>query len=148
MPRIYSSVTGGFYQVDMRLIYQAAGTWPVDGAEVSDEDCAALFAAQSLGKQIVPDENGYPVAVNPPPAVPVVPSSVSPAQARLALLGASLLSQVEAIVGAADQATQIAWNNASVIERNSPTVAALAGALGLTDAQLDDLFTTAASIFV
>lgn len=86
--------------------------------------------------------------VAPPPAPSSAPGSVSPAQARLALLAAGKLAQVEAIVASADQATQIAWNNASVIERNSPTVAALAGALGLTDAQLDDLFTTAAGIFV
>jgi hypothetical protein len=147
MPRIYSSMTGGFYPVDMRLIYQAAGTWPVDGVEVGDEDCAALFAAQSLGKLIAPDENGYPVAIDPPVAS-VVPASVSPAQARLALLGAGLLDQVEAIVSGADQVTQIAWRTASTIERSSPTVAALSAALGLGEAQLDALFTTAAGIRV
>jgi hypothetical protein len=64
------------------------------------------------------------------------------------LLGAGLLSQVEAIVASADAATRIAWDNASVIERNSPTVAALSAALGLTSAQLDALFTAAAAIRV
>jgi hypothetical protein len=86
--------------------------------------------------------------VAPPPAAPVVPTSISPAQARLALLDAGLLDQVEAAVAAGSRATQIAWEMATSIERNSPTVAALSAALGLTDTQLDDLFTTAAAIRV
>ena len=86
----------------------------------------------------------------PQPSVPVIiiPTSISPAQARLALLGAGLLDQVEAAVAAGSRATQIAWEMATIIERSSPTVVALSAALGLTDAQLDALFTTAAGIFV
>jgi hypothetical protein len=85
------------------------------------------------------------------PAAPVasaVPSSISPAQARIALHNAGLLDRVEAAVSAADIVTQIAWAQATSIERDSPTVAALSAALGLTDAQIDDLFTAAAAIRV
>ena len=123
--KFYSATTGGYYASEIH------GTnMPADALPISEADYDAIF--------------NKPIGEILPPAL----TSVSPAQARLALLRAGLLDQVEAIVAAADVPTQIAWNNASVIERNSPTVAALAGALGLTDAQLDDLFTTAAGIFV
>lgn len=143
----FSKTTHCFYPEDMLGDYAAAGTLPDDLRDIAQQDYAALIAARASGKLL--DWSGaFPVAIDPPPAVPAIPSSVSPAQARLALLGAGKLAQVEAIVASADQATQIAWNNASVIERNSPTVAALSAALGLTGAQLDDLFTTAAGIRV
>lgn len=71
---------------------------------------------------------------------------VSRFQARAALLAAGLLPQVEAAVAAADPVTQMAWADAIEFRRNSPTIAALASAIGLTDTQLDDLFTAAAQI--
>jgi hypothetical protein len=138
----YSKLTGGFYDAAINADI------PADAVDVFPADYAALFVAQSNGKQIQADANGYPIAVDPLPVAPVVPASVSPAQARLALLAAGLLDDVETAVAAGPRAMQIAWQNASVIERDSPTVAALAGALGLNDAQLDALFTTAAGIFV
>lgn len=71
---------------------------------------------------------------------------VSRFQARAALLGAGLLAQVEAAVAAADPVTQMAWADAIEFRRNSPTIAALSSAIGLTDTQLDDLFNAAAQI--
>lgn len=136
----YSPSTGGFYLSEVH-----GSSIPPDAITVSTEDYVRLL---NSGKQIVAGEGGYPVNIDPPAPAPQVPSSVSPAQARLALLAAGLLDDVEAAVAAGPRAMQIAWQNASVIERDSPTVAALAGALGLTDAQLDELFTTAAGIFV
>ena len=41
---------------------------------------------------------------------------------------------------------KLAWQDAQEFRRTSPTVLAMAGALGMSDAQLDDLFTTAAGI--
>jgi hypothetical protein len=143
----FSKTKQAFYPDDMLADYAAAGSLPGDLEDFPDRSFQDLMTAKTAGK-IFDWSGSVPVAVDAPPAVPEIPSSVSPAQARLALHGAGLLAQVEAIVAAADVPTQIAWNNASVIERTSPTVAALAGALGLTDAQLDDLFTTAAGIFV
>ena len=91
---------------------------------------------------------GVPIAPVLPVLAPIVPTSISPAQARLALLGAGLLDDVEAAVAAGSRATQIAWEMATVIERSSPTVVALSAALGLTSDQLDALFTAAAGIRV
>ena len=86
----------------------------------------------------------------PPPPPPPIPSSVTMRQARLALLGAGLLAQVDAAVatipGAAGDAARIEWEYALSVERESPLVASLTAVLGLTDAQLDALFTTAAGL--
>ncbi|QDD62639.1 hypothetical protein EJD96_00020 (plasmid) [Herbaspirillum seropedicae] len=74
-----------------------------------------------------------------------VPASVTQSQARRALLAAGKLAAVETAVAAADQDTQIVWQYAATVERGSPFVAALAAAVGLTDAQIDDLFRRAAT---
>ena len=71
---------------------------------------------------------------------------VSRFQARAALHGAGLLSAVEKAVANADPITQLAWADALEFRRNSPTIAALAGVVGLTDDQLDALFIAAGQI--
>ena len=58
----------------------------------------------------------------------------------------SLTVAVEAAVAAAGGVVEIAWREASVFERRSPTILALQAVIGLTDAQLDDLFRAAALI--
>lgn len=84
------------------------------------------------------------------PAAAAVPESVTMRQARLALLGAGLLAQVNAVVadmpGAEGDAVRIEWEFSSTVERNRPLVLSLIAALGLTDAQLDDLFRQAAAL--
>lgn len=84
----------------------------------------------------------------PPAAPPLsVPEEVSRFQARAALLNAGLLGQADAVVAASGNALlQLAWTDAVSFKRNSPGIAALAPALGLDDAALDDLFRAAAEI--
>lgn len=83
----------------------------------------------------------------PPPFVAPVPASVSRFQARAALAMAGLLTQVDAAIAASGNIlAQLAWADAQVFERGSPTIAAMAGALGLTAEQIDDLFRQAAKI--
>ncbi len=90
--------------------------------------------------------------VDHPPGMPVlgrnpVPQSVSRFQARAALHNAGLLPAVEAAIAASgDALAQIAWADAASFERSSPTVAAIAAGLGVTDSQIDDLFRAAAKI--
>ena len=79
-------------------------------------------------------------------AIARIPKSVTMRQARLALLQSGLLGQVNAAVAAADEATKITWDYSSEVHRNHPFVATLATALKLTEAQLDGLFTLAASL--
>lgn len=84
------------------------------------------------------------------PVVPAVPEVVTMRQARLALLQSGLLAQVNTAVaampGAAGDAARIEWEFSSTVERNRPLVQSLVGALGMTDAQLDDLFRLAATL--
>lgn len=74
-----------------------------------------------------------------------IPKSVSPRQARLALLQATLLDEVEALL-INDRTMQIWWEYSLEIDRNSEHIIAMGTALGLTDLQLDDLFVLAASL--
>ena len=84
-----------------------------------------------------------------PPAA-VVPSAVTMRQTRLALLGAGLLAQVNAAIaampGAEGEAARIEWEYAQEVRRDSPLVAGLSAALGLTDEALDDLYQVAAGL--
>lgn len=84
------------------------------------------------------------------PLVQPVPQVVTMRQARLALLGAGLLARVNdalaAMPGVEGEAARIEWEYATTVDRGSPLIASLGGALGLDDAALDDLFTTADKI--
>ncbi|WP_333822870.1 hypothetical protein [Pinisolibacter sp.] len=74
------------------------------------------------------------------------PMTVSRFQARAALREAGLLETIDAAVAAADPITQEAWASGGVFERTSPTIATLAGALGLGEQEIDALFARAAAI--
>lgn len=73
---------------------------------------------------------------------------ISRFQARAALMQAGLLADVELALAGAGPLAQLAWAEAVEFRRTSPTIAAIAGALGLTEVQIDDLFRAAAAIEV
>lgn len=80
-----------------------------------------------------------------------VPQRVTMRQARLALLGAGLLDDVEAAIDAIPDATQraaarITWDHSQEVQRTNGLVVQLAPALGLTEAQIDALFVEAATL--
>ena len=75
-----------------------------------------------------------------------IPQSVTMRQARLALLAAGLLSTVQTAIAGAGPAAVIEWDYATEVQRASGLVPAMATALGLTDAQIDALFVTAATL--
>ncbi len=87
-------------------------------------------------------EGNTPEPADPPP--PVVITSVTMRQARLALLQSGLLTQVSASI--TDPAAQIEWEYAQTVERNSPLVQQIATGLSLDEQQLDSLFTLAATL--
>jgi hypothetical protein len=83
--------------------------------------------------------------------VAAVPPAVTMRQARLALLGAGLLDDVEAAIDAIPDATQraaarITWDHSQEVQRTNGLVVQLATALGLTEAQIDALFVEAATL--
>ena len=89
------------------------------------------------------------VEANIQPADPIivqVPQVITIRQAKLALLSAGLLDDVDAAIAQADRATQIEWEYATEIHRNWPTLRSVQGAIGLTDEQVDGLFIRAASL--
>lgn len=75
-----------------------------------------------------------------------VPQQVSMRQARLALLDVGLLDDVEAIITAAGRAAQIEWEYAATVDRNHPVIAIVQQQQGMTDSQIDALFTSAAAL--
>ena len=74
------------------------------------------------------------------------PVSVTPRQMRLALLQSGLMAQVNAYVATLPEAVTIEWEYATAVERTSPLIAAAANGLGMTQAQVDALFTLASSL--
>jgi hypothetical protein len=74
------------------------------------------------------------------------PQSVSMLNARRALRAAGLLDQVTAAIAKQPADVQDAWSLSTTIDRQSPTVKMLALALGLSDAQVDALFVSAAAL--
>lgn len=111
----------------------------IDGVE---HECSAEEEAEIVAGWIANTQ------ANPPLAPPI--TTVTMRQARLALLGAGLLTTVNAAVagmpGAQGDAARIEWEFSSSVERHRPLITALAAGLGLTDAQLDSLFVTAAAL--
>lgn len=86
-----------------------------------------------------------PIAPYVAPAL-TVPTVVTMRQARLVLLQAGLLPQIEAAVQQAGAAAQIEWEYATELRRDHPLTQSLSTALGLTEQQLDELFTQAAAL--
>lgn len=80
-----------------------------------------------------------------------VPQSVTMRQARLALLSAGLLGNVDAAVAAIPDASirraaEIEWEYAQIVDYSSQFTQQLSGSLGLTEAQLDNLFVEASKL--
>ena len=79
-----------------------------------------------------------------------IPRAVTMRQARLALLGAGLLSGVDSAISAMPEPTRsaakIEWEYSQEVQRHNGFVAALGPALGMTDAQIDALFVAAAKL--
>lgn len=90
------------------------------------------------------------IAALPPAGPSPVPQVVTMRQARLALLGAGLLAQVDAAIDALPEpqksAARIEWDYSSEVHRSRAFVQQLGHALGLSDEQLDGLFTQAAAL--
>lgn len=86
----------------------------------------------------------------PKTVVVPVPAAVTMRQARLALLGAGLLDDVETALNAlsepAKSVARIEWDYSNELQRANPLVVTLGGALGLTSGQVDSLFITAAGL--
>ena len=129
--------------------------------ETLPDYAADSYAAQHAGKTITELEQELAIAIDkaaenpaspemPTPTVAGVPTRVTMRQARLALLGAGKLANVDAAIDAMPEpqksAARIEWEYAAEVRRDNAFVAGLAPALGMTDAQVDALFVAAAAL--
>jgi len=114
----------------------------VDALTAAIDQCTELIEGSGL--------NLSQAEIDAARAVMNVPERVTMRQARLALLGAGLLSSVNAAIDSlpepAKSAALIEWEYSSEVWRNRPFVQQLGGALGLSSAQLDALFIQAATL--
>lgn len=83
--------------------------------------------------------------------VAAVPQSITRAQGKAALIQAGMWDQTLAFVAAIPDPTEralaeVALHDTQTWQRNSPFLIAAAAALGLSDAQMDDLFIAARAI--
>ena len=113
---------------ELRAETHAEHTYPVEGWYWFDNLDAAMAALVNINAQ-----------------------TITMRQCRLQLLAIGLLDSVDAAIAAIPdaaqrRAAQIEWEYAATVERSSAWVQTLAGALGLTAAQLDTLFAEAAKL--
>ena len=85
-----------------------------------------------------------------PPEAPPVPAEITMRQARLVLLGAGLLHQVDAALNALPspmkEAAFIEWEYSSTVKRSSTLVVQLGQSFGLTGDQIDAMFRQGATL--
>lgn len=74
-----------------------------------------------------------------------IPQEITMRQARLQLLEVGLLDDVEALV-ALDRNSQIEWEYANEVYRQSPLIEAVKEAMSLTDEQIDNMFLEASKL--
>ena len=120
------------------------------GVEVVKDPVTPLYNADT--EKVVPLLNGQfeVVALNKEEIDLQKVQSVSMRQARLALLQAGYLGNVEAIIASLPeeqkQAAEIEWEYATTVSRDSVLTDLLAQGIDLTSTQVDELFTLASEI--
>jgi len=94
---------------------------------------------------VLPEGTVIDPYVAPPPPIP---TTVTRFQALAVLAAGGYLPTIKTYIATLgeDNITRLAWENATDWERTSPTLNALAAMLGLSDAQVDDLFIAASQV--
>jgi hypothetical protein len=99
----------------------------------------------------IPKSTPEPDLINDEKRGPETVTLVTMRQARLALLSAGLLDDVDTTIASITdltvrKAAQIEWEYSTTVSRNGELLKQLAPGLGLNDTQLDALFTAAAKL--
>lgn len=129
--------------VDLDVHFEGIGVVPF---------CASQDDVEQIGRELYAramyGEFGTIAPYIPP--LPTIPQSITPRQGKLALLDAGMYSAVtaaiEAMGGGAGIRAKITWESATEFRRNDPVLCSLAASLGLTDAQIDQLFIHGATL--
>lgn len=137
---VRTTADGGYAVDHLEDTPEGEQTWTsFVGADIGSSDYDAILSWVAAGNV-------------PEPYVPTspVPSVVEIAQARLALLQAGLLAQVDAAIAAMPspqkEAALIEWEYRQTVRRDALLVVGLIAALGWTEQQVDELFTLAATL--
>lgn len=83
--------------------------------------------------------------VEPEPIPEPIPKVITMRQARLQLLDVGLLDNVEAFV-TLDRKSQIEWEYANEVYRQSPLIESVKESMSLTDEQIDSMFLEASKL--
>jgi hypothetical protein len=123
------------------------------GQTTSEEGQA--FDIPGVGGMILPHSTSWAEArerieaMAPPGASEdPVPASIPAWKGKVVLHQQGLLTAAQAAIAAAGPVAQIAWAEAGEWSRSGTLLEAMAAALKLTEAQVDDLFRTAAGVTV
>lgn len=133
------------------------GIAPANAVAIADAtpDSPAVYADMGSTREEEKDCYAWLSALPRPEPIPApepVPQAVSNQQLRLALIDAgimpsAILAQLQAMpAGAAKEKALAAWEYANEFRRDHPLVTALSAQLGLTSAQVDSLFRSAATL--
>lgn len=136
--------------------HDAGDTWETPDQIIPKHvaDGAELVEIGSLPDDYAPGKylwDGAALVLVPPLVPPIpVPVVVSMRQARLALLHAEKLAQVQsalaALPGVEGEAARIEWEYATEVRRDAALVASLGAVLALDASALDALFVQAAAL--
>lgn len=110
--------------------------------QIFDEDG---ISRMSMLASALPEGAVVDAYIAPPPPIP---QTVTRFQARVALVQAGHFDTIDTYIATLPKTDvkRLAWENAAEWERTSPTLNALAVMLGLTSAQVDELFIAASKI--
>ncbi len=120
---------------------------PLTAMALTDERPTPAEGEAITGRTIVVGATSASASytVGPAPLAPV-PAEVTNFQARSVLRAQGLLDDVNTAVAAIGGEAQDAWEYANVFTRTGALVNAIGTGLGLTEAELDDLFRAAAAV--
>jgi hypothetical protein len=119
--------------------------YPIDGWYWFDtlEDAVSFFNLNIEDYTEQEQQPELPTFIPPP----VTSLTVTAYQAKMALEAAGLYDTVDAYVRSSNNNQLIiAWDNATVFERNSPFIESFGPELGLSEEQIDTLFTEASKV--
>ena len=132
---------------------------PFVSLQYMDPDNMSILARRADGsaRYMQPGEDWWSLAMGgalgdiaayEPPPEPRRAPRVTRFQIRAALLGLDLLDAAETAAQEAGGVTLIAWQEAAEYPRGSSAIASITASIGLSDEEVDDLFSAAAEIAV
>ena len=110
-----------------------------------DDVAKGFYRLLPNGSVQITDEEASSLLAEKQPA-PTIPQVVSPRQIRLAMTQLGMRTQVESAVNAASQEVQDTYHYATEFRRDDPLIPPLAKQLGITDAQIDQLWSLATTL--